>query len=252
MMSGILVSGCRAAGSSAIAEARADEPARAEGGGDRTVVVELFTSEGCSSCPPADAVLAALGTDPRVYALSFHVDYWDELGWPDPFASHDNTARQRAYSSAFGVRGLYTPQMVVGGIDGFSGSDRSQAQADIDTALSKPTQVALSLKASSTGDGWIGVESHATGAPVTAEVNFALVQRSATSRVRAGENSGRTLRHVDIVRAFATAGASGTARLKVPAGLRQEDAEIVGFVQLPGGSATGMPILGAARTAIGP
>jgi hypothetical protein len=243
-------SGCRSPGSSAIPEARADEPARSDG---RTVVVELFTSEGCSSCPPADAVLADLATDRRVLALSFHVDYWDELGWPDPFSSPDNTARQRAYASAFRARGLYTPQLVVGGIDGFVGTDRGQAQADIESALAKPPQVTLSLQAHASDDGWIAVETRSIGAPAGAVVNVALVQRAATSQVRAGENSGRTLRHVDVVRAFATspAGAPGPVRVKLPAGLRRQDAAIIAFVQAPGGGGGGMPILGASRADLG-
>jgi hypothetical protein len=241
--------GCRSSGSSAIPEARADEPGRSDG---RAVVVELFTSEGCSSCPPADAVLADLATDRRVLALSFHVDYWDELGWPDPFSSPDNTARQRAYASAFRARGLYTPQLVVGGIDGFVGTDRGQAQADIDSALAKAQQVKLSLQAHASDDGWVAVEAHVIGAPTGAVVNVALVQRAATSQVRAGENSGRTLRHVDVVRAFATspAGTSGPVRVKLPAGLRRQDAEIIAFVQAPAGGG-GMPILGAMRADLG-
>ena len=85
-----LVGGCR---STSVPEARADEPPSATKG---VAVVELFTSEGCSSCPPADDVLADLATSDRpVYALAFHVDYWDDLGWPDRFASHENTMRQR-------------------------------------------------------------------------------------------------------------------------------------------------------------
>lgn len=242
----IVLSGCRSPGSSAIPEARADEPGRA-------VVVELFTSEGCSSCPPADAALGDLATDPRVLALSFHVDYWDELGWPDPFSSADNTARQRAYASAFGERGLYTPQMVVGGIDGFVGTDRGQARSDVESILAKASPVTLSLQARASDDGWVTVQAHPAGAPAGAVLNVALVQRAATSQVRAGENAGRTLRHVDVVRAFATspAGASAPIRMKLPAGLRRQDAEIIAFVQSPGGSGSGMPILGGARADLG-
>ena len=102
------------------------EAMAAEGGG--VAVVELFTSEGCSSCPPADDVLNALAADARtrhtrVFALAMHVDYWDSLGWPDPFASPAMTSRQQDYARSFGVRGLYTPQMVVGGAEEFTGSD---------------------------------------------------------------------------------------------------------------------------------
>src|SRR5579872_1033847 len=125
----LAVSACRASGAAGIAEARADELPTSPGG---IAVVELFTSEGCSSCPPADLALADLERQSRaVYALEFHVDYWDRLGWPDRFSSPDWTRRQREYAEAFGARGLYTPQMIVGGTDAFTGSDRARAQADV-------------------------------------------------------------------------------------------------------------------------
>jgi hypothetical protein len=245
---------CRTPGSSAIAEARADEGLHAADAGTAPhVVLELFTSEGCSSCPPADALLAELAADPRVVALSFHVDYWNELGWPDPFSSSENTARQRAYAASFGTQSVYTPQLVVAGADGFTGSDRSQAEADIAAALSRPTPTTLTLRVhgiEGTTERSVTVDTDPTGAPAAAVVNVALVQRSATSKVRAGENAGRTLTHVDVVRALATSTAAGpsSVRLPVPAGLRPEDAEIVGFVQSSrrGGSG-GMPIVAAAR-----
>ena len=88
-------------------------------------VVELFTSQGCSSCPPADALLADLADRDDVLALSFHVDYWDYIGWKDPFASPQYTQRQRVYSQVFGKRYVYTPQMVVNGSFEMTGSDRA-------------------------------------------------------------------------------------------------------------------------------
>ena len=84
---------------------------------ERPVVVELFTAQGCSTCPPADAAIAALADQPGVLTLSWHVDYWDYLGWPDSFASPPNTVRQEAYAAAAGERGVYTPQIIVDGQD---------------------------------------------------------------------------------------------------------------------------------------
>ncbi|HEU4536787.1 MAG TPA: DUF1223 domain-containing protein, partial [Polyangiaceae bacterium] len=103
-------------------------------------LVELFTSEGCSSCPPADEALDELAVDAErrglpVYALSFHVDYWNSLGWVDPFSTSAYTHRQEAYAGRAGSRGLYTPQMFVNGGEGFIGSDRGRARRDVDRAL---------------------------------------------------------------------------------------------------------------------
>src|SRR3546814_11008586 len=90
-------------------------PLRTEAGETRPVVVELFTSQGCSSCPPADALLVELAREPGILALSFHVDYWDYIGWEDPFAEAQYTERQRAYVDRLGLRSVYTPQIVIAG-----------------------------------------------------------------------------------------------------------------------------------------
>src|SRR2546430_9680821 len=102
--------------------------------GERPIVVELFTSEGCSSCPPADALLAELAGRPDVLALSFHVDYWDRLGWKDPFSSPDATRRQHGYAEPFGISTGYTPQMVVDGRWQAVGSDRSEVEQALGSA----------------------------------------------------------------------------------------------------------------------
>jgi hypothetical protein len=239
----------RSPGSSPLPEARADEPARRSPAGNGVAVVELFTSEGCSSCPPADAVLAELAGDPRVFALSFHVDYWDELGWPDRFASPEATSRQRVYAAAFGARGLYTPQLVVGGTDGFTGSDRARASTDVAAALAHPPLVALKLHPRGGSGARLLVDYEAPEVPQAATIVVAVVERAAITFVRAGENAGRTLHHVGVVRSFASqaAASTGTVPVRWPASLRRADGEIVAFVQHPGDEKPGMPVIAAAR-----
>jgi hypothetical protein len=239
----LAVTSCRAPGSSPVPEARADESPPAG-----VAVVELFTSEGCSSCPPADGVLAHLATRPGVFALSFHVDYWDELGWPDRFASAENTARQRAYARSMAARGLYTPQLVVGGTDAFVGSEGEHADASVARALAVPSPVRLVLHPRSTTTDAV-VSYEASGAPAGAVLDVAVVERSVSTDVRAGENSGKTLHHANVVRSFVTTALttpSGTVTLHLPAGLHRADADVIGYVQRPSGDGQGMPVLGAA------
>ena len=114
------------------------------------VVVELFSSEGCSSCPSADLLVSKLTAWARknnepVYPLIFHVDYWNNLGWRDVFSRPEFTERQRTYSNIFRDQGMYTPQMVVNGSDAFVGSDQGQLQKDLNRELSKPASVILHL-----------------------------------------------------------------------------------------------------------
>jgi hypothetical protein len=231
-----------------VPEARADEPLPAASRSG-AAVVELFTSEGCSSCPPADTVLARLATRPGVFALSFHVDYWDDLGWPDRFASAENTARQRTYARSMAARGLYTPQLVVGGTDAFVGSDGDHAETSVAHALATPASVRLVLhpRITTTPDAVVAYE--ASGAPPGAVLDVAVVERSVSTDVRAGESSGKTLHHANVVRSFVTsplASPTGTVTLHLPPTLRREDADVIAYVQRPSGDGGGMPVLGAA------
>ena len=249
----LALSACRSPGSSAIPEARADEPARAAAQGG-VAVVELFTSEGCSSCPPADELLARLAGRPGVLALSFHVDYWNDLGWPDRFASAENTARQHAYALSLGARGLYTPQLVVAGADAFVGSDADHADASITRALAAAPPVPLTLRVRTTPTEAV-VDYDAPGAPAGALLEVAVVERAATSEVHAGENAGRTLHHVNVVRSFASSpllSPTGTVTLRLSPALRREDADVIGYVQRPSGDGSGMPVLGAASVRVDP
>jgi hypothetical protein len=125
---------------------------------ERPVVVELFTSQGCSSCPPADALLSTLADRPDVLALAFHVDYWNRLGWTDPFSGPWATARQTAYAAQLGSDQVYTPQAVIDGRSDVVGSDREALEAAIATARTEPT-VPVALTPSDSG---LQVEADAT------------------------------------------------------------------------------------------
>ena len=113
--------------------------------GERPILVELFTSEGCSSCPPADALLAELASRPDVLALSFHVDYWDRLGWKDPFSSREASQRQNRYAALLDLATVYTPQIVVDGGWQAVGSDRADVEHALDLARRDRQEVLVTL-----------------------------------------------------------------------------------------------------------
>jgi hypothetical protein len=177
------------------------------------VLVELFTSEGCSSCPPADRLLESL--DSQAIVLSEHVDYWDGLGWRDPFSGHANTLRQDAYARGFGIPGPYTPQMVIDGVTEFVGNDARRAMDEIARARSRE-KIGVHLSRTAAG-----VQVHIDPAAKSADVWLALADESGTSQVAAGENKGHSLHHVAILRSLRKIGAvkrgAGFARtLAVP------------------------------------
>ena len=170
---------------------------------NRGAVLELFTSEGCSSCPKADALFADIVAGAErdrspVYALAFHVDYWDHLGWKDAFSTPQYSERQRWYADRTAASAVYTPELVIGGSEFFVGSDRRHARSAIDRALAVPRDAGVSL--SSDGQGHITYQ--VVGGPRPAHLNLALVQRHAESEVSSGENSGSTLNHANVVRDF--------------------------------------------------
>lgn len=188
------------------------------------VVVELFTSEGCSSCPSADAALRELETAQsvpgvEVIALGQHVDYWDRLGWKDPFSSAQFTERQRWYAQGF-REGNYTPQAVINGQYEFVGSQRTTlAQTVAKAALAPHATVALARAA----NGTLAVQvSHLPAGTKAAEVELALTETGLSSQVGRGENSGRLLHHAAVVRTLrtlGTVGADGTFTSNTPLNL---------------------------------
>jgi hypothetical protein len=231
----------------------------------KAVVVELFTSEGCSSCPPADELLAHLRQDLsakniQVIPLGFHVDYWNSLGWKDRFSSADYSRRQEQYTQSLRVDGPYTPEMVVDGVVEFVGNDAGHAQRSIGEAASQP-EVAT-VKISSAADQ-LAVQVKAPSSSKDAQVVLAITEDNLTTQVGSGENGGRTLHHAAVVRELRQLGRlhEGSFEANVPLKLdkdwKRADLRAVVFVQeggtgkiAPGKIATGK-ILGAAQFALG-
>jgi hypothetical protein len=193
------------------------------------VLVELFTSEGCSDCPPADLLLARL--DGHAIVLSEHVDYWNQLGWKDPFSSALFSRRQEMYSSELGAKGPYTPQMVVDGETEFVGSDASRAAGEIAKAARRPkADIRLTRSAA-------GLQVDIASTPSSADVWMALADDRDESQVAAGENRGRRLEHVAVVRSLQKIGAvkhggSFSHLVEVPASAVSQ--RVVVFVQQSG------------------
>ena len=185
------------------------------------VVVELFTSQGCSSCPPADKILGQIADRDDVIALAMHVDYWDYIGWVDSFASPEFTKRQRAYARAAGTRTIYTPQMVVGGVDNVVGTKAMKLAERIRAHASAPDVVGVRLRRD--GDK-IRIDASALGrVPSGMIVQLVTFTPKATVKVRRGENAGKTLTYHNIVRDLVVIGSwngrSGYSRsVRVPAG----------------------------------
>ena len=189
--------------------------------GAAPTVVELYTSEGCSSCPPADKWLSTLKGRPDVLALAFHVNYWDRLGWPDRFASPEFTARQHELARLAGSRQVYTPQVVAAGRDW-----RSWPQLP----AAAPSRVNLTLGR----EGDIVTAQVAAAPGVAAQLSgyWAVLEDRHVSQVRAGENAGETLRHDHVVRLYKpvpawAAAQSGSSQLSVSRGVPEHPRRIV-------------------------
>lgn len=207
---------------------------------DEVVVVELFTSQGCSSCPPADKILGELGERDNVIALALHVDYWDYLGWKDAFASPDHTKRQRAYARAKGERTIYTPQMVIGGVDHVVGSRAMK----VSNTVRKHERQSLPVKVDLVRQGdRVVIRADGRGNLPDMVVQLVTYTPEATVKIRRGENAGRTITYHNVVRDLVTLGSWNgrgeySASAKVPSGM-----PVVVMVQAKGAG----PIMGASR-----
>jgi len=203
-------------------------------------VVELFTSEGCSSCPPADKLLGEIVANARenkepVFALAFHVDYWDYIGWKDAYAKKAFSERQQRYAQTFRSNRIYTPQMVINGTEEFVGSNRAKARANIESALKKSADFTLFLeKSGSKGSNQLEIEYNLSKLPEDAVLNLALVERGLVQNIKRGENSGMKLHHENVVRSFSSSELkkqTGRITLKLPSSVNLDNCSIIGYVQ---------------------
>lgn len=206
------------------------------------VVVELFTSEGCSSCPPADNFLIALATqslvpDAQVITLSEHVDYWDNQGWRDPFSSVNFTVRQTAYAERGGTGDVYTPEMIVDGETALIGSDREAALRAISKAASTP-KPPMNLAWTSRTTPTVTITLGPNPLTAHASVAVAVTEDGLRSAVTRGENAGHTIAHTSVTRRLSVVGqtsADGSFTLELPvkveAGWQRSALRVVAFAQ---------------------
>jgi hypothetical protein len=217
------------------------------------VLVELFTSEGCSSCPPADELLARLEQSQpvagaEVIALSEHVDYWNRLGWNDPYSSAEFSSRQNDYARIFNTDDVYTPQMVVDGRAQFVGSNSGKAREAIeDSARDPKANVSVAVAAEDKNAASLTLAVRVEGLPQvskdgSAEVLLAITESGLRSNVSRGENAGRRLTHSAVVRQFTRIGSIDSPRdgvfgaqpvVRIEKAWNRENLKAVVFVQEP-------------------
>jgi hypothetical protein len=199
------------------------------------VVVELFTSEGCSSCPPADVVLSKLAhgqpvAGVQIIPLGLHVTYWDELGWKDPASLNEATARQHDYSRVFGEDRVYTPQAVIDGRDEVVGSDEGGVTRAVARAAKQP-HVRVTLSARFQGADLLVASAAVSDVPAELKEKlrtlYVVTEDGLTSIVKRGENGGRTLHHDAVVRRIAASGEMA----HVPADWRRDRLHVIALVQ---------------------
>jgi hypothetical protein len=202
--------------------------------GQGFAVVELFTSEGCSSCPPADEAVGKLGGwKKNVYVLSFHVDYWNQLGWIDKYSDPAYSIRQQEYGILLHLNNIYTPQIVVNGKVQFVGSNETQLKETIEESIAEIPELEIHLKVLQETYHRIPVKLISDG-KAGLKLNLALVQNSAKDFVQRGENKGKTLSHFFVVRNFKVLPdqkGSNTFYLDIPQGLRSSDCTVIAFLQ---------------------
>lgn len=224
------------------------------GAGETRAVIELFTSQGCSSCPPADKLLGELANDSSLIALTMPIDYWDYLGWKDTFALHGHSERQRAYAEKRGDREVYTPQIVVNGVKHVLGSDRAAIEKAIASTRENAAPLTLPLTMT-VADGKLTVNVPNSSDARAGEVWLCPYASKAQVTIERGENRGNTFTYVNVVRGWKKLGDwKGAAEsFSIPvadvAKGREEVDHVAVFVQSGSKSEPGV-MLGAASTSL--
>jgi len=220
--------------------------------GDGFAVIELFTSEGCSSCPPADELIASVQKETAgkpVYILAYHVDYWNRLGWKDVFSKAEYSQRQSTYSKWLKLSGVYTPQAIVNGKTEFVGSAQGSLHNTINAELKNEAKARVTLSNVAVNGHSATLNYNATGYTDNTTLQLALVQKNAVSHVKSGENGGRTLSHIQIVTDLKGIplgkNKQGETAVKLPDTFTTAGFELIAFLQ---NNTTGQ-ITGATRAA---
>jgi len=216
-------------------------------------VIELFTSQGCSSCPAADKLLSQTITEAKengkkIFALSFHVDYWNRLGWADPFSTESFSERQRLYAASLKLQSVYTPQMIVNGSSEYVGSSKSNLNNAIEKALKTAVQVYFkTLFATAQNGNTPTIKYELEGNYADCRINFALISLIETTNIKRGENGGRVLTNENVVRQLITVDAKSEGEInfeKAPLP-KLNNYAIIAFVQQ-----NNLKIIGAAMVEI--
>jgi len=198
-------------------------------------VLELFTSQGCSSCPPADRLLGKYADNESVIALSFHVDYWNRLGWQDPFSSAAYSQRQNDYVRIFKLNGAYTPQLVVNGEKEMVGSDANKISSTIKSEEQQAPTAHININSVTIDNAKATISYTIQGGENNSNLNIALVQTKTTTSVKAGENGGLTLTNYNVVRSFKTIPSAvegtNTVSIDLVPGIEKKDFNVITFLQ---------------------
>jgi hypothetical protein len=197
-------------------------------------VLELFTSEGCSSCPPADELLAKIQKETagkEVYVLAYHVDYWDRQGWKDAFSKAEYSERQSQYATWMSTPQIYTPQLVINGRHEFVGADESAIRHAISEQLAVGKSTTLTLTAHQEGKK-LKIQYEVVNASKESGLQIVVVQKEAQSKVTRGENAGRFLSHVQVVTTLHVASLNtNNTTITLPNGFDTKNWEVLGFIQ---------------------